>query len=74
MSEPKRIRVIQYVVQPTIVVDDGDTLEPLQIQPITVSAREWAQFVEHGLGDALARLQMQVNQPPVPDEQPVDPA
>jgi hypothetical protein len=38
------IRVVQFIVTPMLVEDDGETLTPLQVAPITVSAAEWPQF------------------------------
>jgi len=38
------IRAVQFIVTPMLVEDDGETLTPLQVAPITVSAAEWPQF------------------------------
>lgn len=38
------IRVVQFVVQPVLVFDDGENLTPLQVSPITVPAADWPQF------------------------------
>lgn len=38
------IRVVQFIVQPVLVEDDGETLTPLQVAPITVTAAEWPVF------------------------------
>lgn len=59
----KRIRVVQYVVQPVVVVDDGENLTPLEVQPIPVPAARWAEFVQGGLDQALTALQAQIEQP-----------
>lgn len=55
-----RIRAIQFIVQPVLVVDDGESLVPLSVEPITIPAARWSEFVEHGLDAALAQLQEQV--------------
>lgn len=60
----KRVRVIQYVVHPVLVADDGDNLEPLQVEPITVPAAGWADFIGGGLDGALAELQDGLNADP----------
>lgn len=57
----KRVRVIQYVIHPVLVVDDGADLTPLDVEPITVPAAGWASFIEGGLASALAGLEAQVN-------------
>lgn len=56
-----RVRVVQYVVQPILVADDGENLTPLEVKPMTVPAAAWAAFVESGLGDALAKLEADLN-------------
>lgn len=57
-----RVRAIQYVVQPILVADDGTDLTPLQIEPLTIPAAEWATFVGTGLADALANLEAGLNE------------
>lgn len=56
-----RIRVVQYLVTPVVVVDDGENLTPLDVQPIQVPAARWEEFVSGGLAQALAALQEQVD-------------
>lgn len=63
----KRVRVVQYVVHPVLVVDDGDNLDPLQVEPITVPAAGWAAFIDGGLDHALAELQEGLNAEPAPE-------
>lgn len=60
----KRVRLVQVVVQPVLVTDDGETLAPLQVEPIPVPANEWNTFVETGLTEALAGLEERVNATP----------
>lgn len=63
-----RVRVVQYVVQAQVVVDDGETLTPAQVQPLTISAAEWPTFAETGMAEYLAKLQSEF------DKQQTDPA
>lgn len=56
-----KARIISIVIQPQIVIDDGDNLTPQQVQPMTVLWRDWPQFAAHGLQDALAQLQAQLD-------------
>lgn len=70
----KRLRIVQYLVQPVALVDDGDTLDPLPIEPIPVPAGRWAEFVETGLAEALADLQARIDQTPEPVIEPADEA
>jgi hypothetical protein len=57
----KRVRVIRYHLQSEIVVDDGDHLTALQVQPLAVDAEDWEQLVAEGLPTAPAQLQAQQN-------------
>ena len=42
-----RLRVVEFVIQPVIMADDGDSLTPSPCQPVTVPAREMADFHAH---------------------------
>lgn len=53
------IRVVQFIVQPILVDDDGTTLTPLQVAPITVPAAEWPQFSAETWPALLAQQQGQ---------------
>jgi len=39
-----RLRVVQFIVQPVLVLDDGESLAPRQCEPITVPASALADF------------------------------
>ena len=54
-----RVRVVSYLVQPHLVLDDGDTLTPLAVQPITVTAADWPQ-VQEMCARAIEALQAQL--------------
>lgn len=51
-----RVRVLGYSVQPQLVLDDGDTLTPLPVQPFNVPAADWLR-VQEICAEAAARLQ-----------------
>lgn len=53
------IRVVQFIVQPILVDDDGTNLTPLQVQPITVPATGWPQFSAETWPSLLAEQQGQ---------------
>lgn len=41
VSTMARLRVVEYIIQPVIVSDDGgDDLTPVPVQPLRVAARE----------------------------------
>jgi hypothetical protein len=54
-------RIIQIVVQPQIVIDDGEDLIPQPVQPMTVLWRDWPAFAAGGLQDALDKMQTQLD-------------
>lgn len=39
-----RLRVVKLIVQPVLVVDDGEQLAEVQAQPITLAAADLAEF------------------------------
>lgn len=57
----KRLRVVSFQVMPVLMVDDGDQLEALPVQPVSVSAADWPN-VHDLLADAIGRLRTQVEQ------------
>lgn len=60
-----RLRPVAYVIQPQFMVDDGDTLTPLPVQPITVPLADWPNVVEL-MAQATEQLRQQVEA----DEEP----
>lgn len=67
----KRImRVVGWEVRPVIMADDGDSLEPLQVQLQFVPHRQWPQFTSVGYRESLEQLRRQVEQPDPPEDPP----
>ncbi len=58
-----RLRVLQFVVQPVFVVDDGENLTPINVQPITIPAVDWPRVLEL-VAEGVAQLREQVESPP----------
>lgn len=54
------IRLLKMIVQPILVDDDGETLKEVQVEPLVVSAEEWAEFSTQGWETALKRLEEQL--------------
>lgn len=52
----KRLRVHAVLVQPVCFLDDGENLESLAVQPLSVPWTRWAEFVDEGLDSAIAGL------------------
>lgn len=40
----QKIRLVQVVVQPAFVIDDGTNLTPLEHPPLVVPGNEWADY------------------------------
>lgn len=59
----KRLRLIKVVVQPSFVVDDGETLQEMHTEPIVVTASDWAAFPER-FAESIAEHEARLNAPP----------
>ncbi len=58
----KRLRPIGYIVQPQFVVDDGEELTTIQVQPLSIPVQDWPNVV--GLvEEATDQLRQQVEGP-----------
>jgi hypothetical protein len=56
-----KARIINVLVQPQIVIDDGENLTPQEVTPMAVAWRDWPTFAASGLQDALARMQEELD-------------
>lgn len=56
----KVVRPVKFIVQPVFLVDDGEHLDELPVDPIAVSARDWPEWAAGGWRVALAALQASV--------------
>ena len=59
----RRLRLVGITLSLDIVDDDGDTLTPVQVQPIAVTAAQWPTF---DLAIVLAEIERQLRQPAPP--------
>lgn len=57
----RRLRVLKVIVQPVCVVDDGDSLVEVPVDPVSLTAEQWATF---DLDGALDPIRAQVEGPP----------
>lgn len=55
----RRLRLVGVVINLDVVDDDGDTLTPVQVQPIPITAAAWPTF---DLGAVLAEIERQLRQ------------
>jgi hypothetical protein len=58
-----RLRIVGFIVQPQVMVDDGEHLTPLEVQGAQVPASQWPQVVEL-LAPSLEQLRRQVEGEP----------
>lgn len=60
------MRLLGWQVVPVIFADDGEDLEPVQVQPQMIPAAQWDTFKDGGDKIALESLREQVEgaQPP----------
>lgn len=56
----KRLRLLKVIVQPVLVIDDGDTLQEMTIQATEVSAAAWPTFATTEFAAAMEQLRQQV--------------
>lgn len=62
----KRARLIQLTIHPVVVADDGETLETLNISPLTVTAADWPRFATDIWPGLLAAAEAQINSDEIP--------
>lgn len=55
-----RMRLVGWEVRPVVMLDDGDTLTPVPVEPQTITAAGWAEFKAGGDDRAMASLREQV--------------
>lgn len=58
-----RLRIAAVTVGVHMVADDGDTLTPVQTEPVTIAGSDWPRVVDI-VADAVAQLQAKY-EPPV---------
>lgn len=56
----KKVRLVKVIVQPILVVDDGENLSEQTVQPIHVPAAEWPTYPEK-MEDELRRTESELN-------------
>lgn len=56
-----RVRVLRFIVQPVLVIDDGEDLDPIDVQPIEVAARDWPTFAAEQWPAMLQQVQSQID-------------
>lgn len=55
-----KIRLVAVTLQPELVVDDGNNLIKLVVDPVTVSSQDWPTVVQI-LADAIASLETKLD-------------
>lgn len=59
----RKLRLVKVVVQPVFVIDDGETLTELPVEPVLVSGAEWATYIETRWPQAVHALEQKINAP-----------
>lgn len=54
----RKVRLVSITLQISAVADDGETLEPLHLKPVTVTAKDWETF---SVGELLVTLEKQLD-------------
>jgi hypothetical protein len=62
-EDGKRLRLLKVVVVPTFVVDDGETLDEKQAQPIEVAPADWPTFATEVWPGLFAQAAEQLVEP-----------
>jgi hypothetical protein len=57
----KRLRLLEVVVQPVFVIDDGETLSKVTAQPGAVSAADWPSYPATRFADQVAEFEKQLS-------------
>ena len=42
----KRLRLLKVVIQPTFVIDDGESLQEMTSEPITITPTDWPDYAK----------------------------
>lgn len=58
-TKKRRVRLLKVIVQPVVVVDDGETLLEQEVRPVVVPAAAWEDFPAQFARD-FAQLQARV--------------
>lgn len=61
-----RVRLVKMVVQPVVVVDDGETLREVKVDPIHVDPADWPAFSGERWPEMVAEQEAALN--PVGDD------
>lgn len=59
-TEPARVRLVAVVVHPMFVLDDGQALTELSVEPTRISAADWPKVVDL-LEEGRRKLEDQLN-------------
>ena len=59
-----RMRLVGWEVRPVVMVDDGDNLTPVPVDPMMVPAARWDEFKAGKDEEALAGVRAQIEGSP----------
>ncbi|HSX47339.1 MAG TPA: hypothetical protein VLF63_01050 [Patescibacteria group bacterium] len=67
-----RIRLVGWNVQPILMVDDGENLTSLQVNPQMIPVGLWQQFKDGGDEKAIEDIRFQISDQSKPETHPTD--
>jgi hypothetical protein len=56
----RRLRLLKVIVQPVVVIDDGDSLLEQVADPVVVSAADWPTYATEGFARSFEALRREV--------------
>lgn len=59
----RKVRLLKVIVQPIIVVDDGETLSEHAIERQVVAPADWPDYPTKGFAEAFERLRADIEGP-----------
>jgi hypothetical protein len=59
-----KLRLVKMIVQPVLVVDDGENLREVSVKPLPIDGPDWPEFAAGGWKEALADFERDLSAPP----------
>lgn len=57
----KRLRLVKVIVQPVFVLDDGDTIQEVEHDPIAIPAADWPAYSNERFPAEVAAWEARIN-------------
>jgi hypothetical protein len=66
----KKVRLVKVLVQPVVMIDDGETLTEFPHPALEIPASEWPTYSSERFPREIAAWQDSLNAPPEPEPKP----